>query len=249
MKRGGLLALFERLHEAYGPQHWWPGDTPFEIMTGAILTQNTAWSNVERAIDALDRAGALEARPMLALPERKLAALIRPAGYFNVKSRRLRNYCHWYLTQGGYEGLATQETAQLRQSLLSVNGIGPETADDILLYAFERPVFVVDAYTRRLVTRLGWFDVDPGYEALRQWFECRLGDAAGRARIRPAHPARRYGVTGLFNEYHALIVAHGKSVCRPKPLCNACALASCCRHPSDGFGTLSQAAGAATPAG
>ncbi len=217
--RGGPLALFDRLFAAYGPQHWWPGETPFEVMVGAILTQNTAWSNVERAIDALDRAGVLEPRPLLALPERELAALIRPAGYFNVKARRLRNYVHWYVEAGGYDALAARETAALRSALLSINGVGPETADDILLYAFERPVFVIDAYTRRLVTRLGWFDADPGYEPLRQWFEQRLARAArGRDPI------------ALFNEYHALIVVHAKSACRPRPLCDACALARHCGY-------------------
>jgi endonuclease III related protein len=218
MMRCGPLSVFERLHEALGPQHWWPGDTPFEIMVGAILTQNTAWSNVERAIDALDRAGALDARPLIALSERELAALIRPAGYFNVKARRLRNYVEWYIAHGEYDGLSSQDTAALRAGLLSINGIGPETADDILLYAFERPVFVIDAYTRRLVTRLGWFDEDPGYEPLRRWFERRLG------------AAQRRDLVATFNEYHALIVVHGKSVCRPRPLCDSCALARNCRY-------------------
>lgn len=230
MMRAGLLTLFERLYGAYGPQHWWPGDTPFEVMVGAILTQNTAWSNVERAIDALDRVGALAARPMLALPEQDLAALIRPAGYFNVKARRLRNFCHWFLAQGALEGLEAQDTATLRRGLLSVNGIGPETADDILLYAFARPVFVIDAYTRRLVTRIGWFDEDPGYEGLRQWFEQALDEETGRTPPGLGHPAGRYDVTGLFNEYHALIVAHGKSSCRPQPQCGTCPLTQSCRY-------------------
>lgn len=220
MTRGGddgerLLAVFDRLHAAHGPQHWWPGDTPFEIMVGAILTQNTAWTNVERAIDALDRANALDPDTIVTLPEAELAALIRPAGYFNVKARRLRNYCGWYLEEGGFESLKTRETGPLREALLSVNGIGPETADDILLYAFERPVFVIDAYTRRLFSRLALVDGEAGYEALRHHFEQALA-TAGRDPVR------------LFNEYHALIVLHGKDVCRTRPLCAQCLLADRC---------------------
>lgn len=195
-------------------------------MVGAVLTQNTAWTNVERAIDALDRAGALETRALLALPETELAQLIRPAGYFNVKARRLRNYCRWYLEQGEYPGLNGLDTATLRAGLLSVNGVGPETADDILLYAFARPVFVIDAYTRRLLTRLGLYADEPGYEALRAWVEGRLLREHRRAR----GIAADYSLTGLFNEYHALIVVHAKEICRPRPLCERCPLAPGCGH-------------------
>ena len=222
----GLLAVYQRLHAAHGPQHWWPGETPFEVMVGAVLTQNTAWTNVERAIDGLKGADALDAQRLLALPEADLAALIRPAGYFNVKARRLRNFCCWYVDRGGYEGLAALDTAALRAGLLSVNGIGPETADDILLYAFERPVFVIDAYTRRLFGRLGVVDPDAGYEALRERFERGLARARGGR--------RSAGLVALFNEYHALIVAQAKAVCRPRPLCGACALAGVCPASDEG---------------
>lgn len=218
-----LLDTFDRLHDAYGPQGWWPGETPFEIMVGAILTQNTAWTNVERAIAALVEAGALDPGTILALPEGEVAALIRPAGYFNVKARRLRNFCRWYVDQGGHAALATFDTAALRAALLSVNGVGPETADDILLYAFERPVFVIDAYTRRLFSRLGLVDAEAGYETLRLGFEEGLERALRRAKT-----CDHTDLVGIFNEYHALIVAHAKSVCRPRPLCDACVLATLC---------------------
>ncbi len=205
-----FLTVFERLLAHFGPQHWWPGETPFEIMVGAILTQNTAWSNVERAIANLRAAGALDARAIVAADPERLAVWLRPSGYFNVKARRLRAFCRWYLAEGGFEALRRQDTPALRRALLAVQGIGPETADDILLYAFERPVFVVDAYTRRLFSRLGLTDTQ-AYEPLRAELEAAL----------PRDVA-------LFNEYHALIVQQGKSVCRPRPRCADCCLRAEC---------------------
>ena len=206
-----LTRVFDRLQDMYGPLHWWPGETPFEIMVGAVLTQNTAWSNVERAIARLKAADALSAETILGLPEGEVAELIRPAGYFNVKARRLRNFCAVYRDNGGEQGLAALETHELRALLLSANGVGPETADDILLYAFHRPVFVIDAYTRRIGARLGWYAGDEGYETLRQAFEAAIG---------PDVPA--------FNQYHALLVNHGKGVCRKRPRCGQCCLAGLC---------------------
>ncbi len=203
--------VYRELLAAYGPQGWWPSDGPFEVMVGAVLTQNTAWVNVERAIENLKRAGALSARAIVDLPEARLAALLRPSGYFNVKARRLRAFCAWYLEAGGLERLGRLQTARLRRALLAVPGVGPETADDILLYAFGRPVFVVDAYTRRLFGRLGLLDPDLPYDAVRLAFEGALGR-------RPA----------LYNEYHALIVRHAKNVCRPRPVCAACCLRERC---------------------
>jgi endonuclease-3 related protein len=203
--------IFERLLRAYGPQHWWPGDTPFEVIVGAVLTQNTAWRNVERAIETLKARQALDARVILDLPLEELARLIRASGYFNVKARRLRALCQWYVDEGGLEALQDLPTDKLRHRLLRVHGIGPETADDILLYAFERPVFVIDAYTRRIFSRLGLLDGETGYEHLREAFEQALGPDAG-----------------LFNEYHALIVVHGKDVCRPAARCEGCCLAAVC---------------------
>lgn len=210
------LATYRRLFDAYGPQHWWPGDTPFEVMVGAILTQNTAWSNVERAIANLRAAHALDGAALLDLPDTHLAELIRPAGYFNVKTRRLKSLCGYLRAEGvlaAPERLAAQaETAELRRRLLAVHGIGEETADSILLYALDLPSFVVDAYTRRIFGRLGLLTGDESYAAIQAAFHARL-------------PRDR----ALYNEYHALIVQLGKSACRPRPKCQACPLSQVCR--------------------
>ncbi len=183
-------------------------------MVGAVLTQNTAWTNVERGLERLkEHLGANDLGPhaILALPEAELAECLRPVGYFNVKARRLRAFCDAYLAAGEREALSRLTTAELRHRLLAIPGVGPETADDMLLYAFDRPVFVVDAYTRRLLSRLGLLVGTEGYEAIRQGLEGALGPD-----------------TALFNEYHALIVRHGKEICRPKPRCGACCLAHRC---------------------
>ena len=206
-----LRDVFDRLDAAYGPQHWWPGDSSFEIMVGAVLTQNTAWSNVERAIANLKGAGALSVEAMLAMPVDELATLIRPAGYFNVKARRLRALLEWIRLKGGVDALAVSPDDRLRSGLLGVHGVGPETADDMMLYAFHRPVFVIDAYTRRILGRLGLVEPKADYETLRGMIEAELGLNVS-----------------LFNQFHALIVAHGKDVCRPKPRCGQCVLASDC---------------------
>jgi len=207
-----LRQLIQRLEAAFGPLAWWPAETPFEVMVGAVLTQNTAWVNVERAIASLRAAAALDAARILAWPEAVLAEAIRPSGYFNVKARRLRAACRWWLDHAA--AAAAMDTDTLRASLLAVHGIGPETADDILLYAFQRPVFVVDAYTRRLFRRFGLPCHDGSYDQLRQWVEGVLG---------PDVPA--------LNQLHALIVELAKDTCRPKPRCGACPLADDCpRH-------------------
>lgn len=180
-------------------------------MVGAVLTQNTAWSNVEKAIANLKRAGALRPQAIAAAPHRRLAAWLKPSGYFNIKARRLRAFCDWLIACGGTRRLAQLPTGALREALLDVHGVGPETADDILLYAFGRPVFVIDAYTRRLFQRLGMITGEEGYEELRAWLETTLGQDER-----------------LFNEYHALIVAHAKAICRPRPKCEQCCLRSFC---------------------
>lgn len=209
-----IRALYQHLAAAYGEQHWWPADTGFEVMVGAILTQNTAWTNVERALARLQARIRLSPEAVLGLAEPALAELIRPCGYYNLKARRLRGFCAALIEAGGEAALAAMPTEPLRRWLLGINGIGPETADDILLYAFERPVFVVDAYTRRLFRRLGTIDGDAGYEQIRQRVEAALGPD-----------------TACFNAYHALIVRHAKAVCRArKPACDLCALRRRCQQ-------------------
>lgn len=207
-----LIAIHERLLQRYGPQNWWPADTPFEVMVGAVLTQNTNWRNVERAIDALNVARLLEPAALATAPPTRVADLIRPAGYFNVKTRRLQALAGFVESAGGVEGLSERETDELRRVLLAVHGIGPETADDILLYAFARPVFVIDAYTKRLMSRLTDSLPPKDYEAWRAFFEGHLpGDA------------------GLFNEFHALVVRHAKEHCAVRPRCEGCPVLAHCR--------------------
>ena len=214
-----LQQVFDALFEAYGHQHWWPGETPFEVMVGAILTQNTAWTNVERAIANLRENDCVDPERILQTEPAQLADWLRPSGYFNIKAQRLRNFCRWYLNEGGYGRLKRWDTHRLRRALLSVKGVGPETADDMLLYAFERPVFVIDAYTRRLLTRLGLASGEESYEALRAEFETFFG--------------REPKNVDLFNEYHALIVQHAKDACRKRPVCPECPLAHLCPHPDN----------------
>jgi len=206
-----ISRVYARLFAANGKQNWWPGDTAFEVMVGAVLTQNTAWANVEKAIANLKKAGALSPRAIVKAHPRRLAGWLKPSGYFNVKARRLRAMCRWLIEQGGLRKIARLPTHELRRALLAVYGIGPETADDILLYAFHRPVFVIDAYTRRIFQRLRVIEGDEDYETLRRVFEDALNSDAQ-----------------IFNEYHALIVAHGKDVCRHRPICQNCCLAEYC---------------------
>jgi len=209
-----LMAIFQTMLKTYGPQDWWPGETAFEVMIGAILTQNTAWPNVEKAINNLKQVGIFSTTALLDAPHDEVAQLIRPSGYFNIKADRLRQFCGFLQAQGGEKALGKLETTRLRKLLLGVKGIGPETADDILLYAFQRPVFVIDAYTRRIFSRLGMVSGDESYEVLRMGFESALEADAG-----------------LFNEYHALIVCHAKQFCNKKPRCTGCLLATQCTIP------------------
>jgi endonuclease-3 related protein len=204
-----LMTFHDRLLERYGPQRWWPGETPFEVAVGAILTQNTNWTNVEKAIASLKLAGLMEPRKLLAVDPPLLARLIRPAGYYNVKTKRLRAFLQWLLAAcgGRVEALRDRPLASVREELLAVKGIGRETADSILLYAAGHPTFVVDAYTHRILRRHGLVPVETDYEEMKALFEENLArDAA------------------LFNEYHALIVACGKNHCKPRPACAGCPL-------------------------
>jgi endonuclease-3 related protein len=205
-----LMTIYSKLYSGFGPQHWWPGDTPFEIAVGAILTQNTNWDNVERAIGNLKRRKLLSAKKMFDISEAELAQEIRPAGYFNVKARRLKAFIEFLMEAyaGSFKRMEREETQSLRLKFLGVNGIGPETADSILLYALGRPVFVIDAYTRRVLSRHGVIGYDEPYDVYQGLFHSAL---------KPD--------TGLFNEYHALIVRIGKTNCRPKkPDCGNCPL-------------------------
>ena len=208
-QRSALLKIFHRLNECYGQQHWWPADSPFEVMVGAILTQNTSWNNVEKAIDNLKSANALNVQTMLNIHEKKLAKIIRPSGYFNIKSKRLKNFVIWFDEEGRFNSLNKLDDNILRERLLDVNGIGPETADDILLYAFDRPIFVIDTYTRRLLKSMNLIDGAEPYETLRSLFESSLA-----------------ADVDLFKEYHALIVRHAKEKCTQQDTCHHCLVES-----------------------
>lgn len=215
MTGNSIYALYQSLLKRYGRQSWWPADSAFEVMVGAILTQNTSWSNVEKAIENLKDQGILSASKILQAPAEQLADIIRPSGYFNVKTKRLKSFCQWYEHQGGFDALSKQTTDQLRSGLLAVHGIGPETADDMLLYAFERPVFVIDAYTRRLFARIGCADGQLDYDDLRVLVEQALENNVAD-----------------MNEFHALIVRHAKQHCQLKPVCHTCDLNQQCQHAS-----------------
>jgi len=203
------MDLYTRLFNAFGPQHWWPGDTPFEVMVGAILTQNTNWGNVEKAIANLKNARSLEPERIHGMRKNRLAALIRPAGYFNIKAERLKSFIRFYLNHysGSLAKMKRTDADTLRDELLSVHGIGPETADSILLYALDKPVFVIDAYTKRVLSRHGILPYERTYDKFQSLFHTAL-------------PSDRE----LFNEYHALFVRVGKEYCKPKPRCEGCPL-------------------------
>jgi endonuclease-3 related protein len=206
-----LLAAYDRLLAAFGPQRWWPGDSPFEIIVGAVLVQNTAWRNVEHAIENLRDAGVMDPHALYALPQEELAELIRPAGYYQVKAKRLRNLLRFIVEEfdGSLGAMFSTSLGTLREQLLAVHGIGPETADAILLYAGGLPTFVVDTYTHRILARHGWIDYESGYHEIKELFESEL----------PADAT-------IFNEYHALLVRLGKDYCkRSIARCDSCPLA------------------------
>ena len=204
-----LKEIYDLLYKRFGPQDWWPGETPFEVIVGAILTQNTNWTNVEKAIINIKNADALTPEKLHHIDITKLAALIRPAGYFNIKAKRLKNFLDWFFENydGRLVNLEKVRTSELREQLLSVKGIGPETADSILLYALNRPVFVVDAYTARICARHQLISEDADYHQIQETFESNL----------PCD-------IQLFNGYHALIVNLGKNYCKPTPKCEECPL-------------------------
>lgn len=230
MRAYSLKTLYRRLLAQHGPQGWWPvldrlsgtclyhggaphdDDERFEIALGAILTQNVAWKNVEKALANLSHAGLLGAAALAATSTETIAECIRPTGYYNQKARKIRALLEWLAPVGfSLSSFQNWPTGDLRRVLLGIYGIGPETADSILLYALDRPVFVIDAYTRRIASRLGLITGDESYSVLQDLFQ--RGITVDR---------------GSYREYHAFIVAHGKDVCASKPLCVLCSLAGCC---------------------
>jgi endonuclease-3 related protein len=202
-----LLAIYHTLLSFFGEQGWWPAETPFEVMVGAVLTQNTAWRNVERAIENLKEKGVLTPQVLMKLDESRLAGLIRPAGYYNVKARRLKHLMNFLAGEygGDLKRMFAESLSSLREKLLAVKGIGPETADSILLYAGGKPIFVVDAYTRRVLFRHGMITDGASYGDIQDLFmESLPRDVA------------------LYKEYHALFVRLAKTFCKTKPLCLGC---------------------------
>jgi endonuclease III related protein len=205
-----LNLVYQKLYSLFGSQHWWPADTSFEVIIGAILTQNTNWLNVEKAISNLKKHKLLQPYTLYKLSHERLTELIRPAGYYNIKAKRLKSFLKFFMKyyNGNVKKMSGIDTSSLRQELLSVKGIGPETADSILLYALDRPIFVVDAYTKRILLRHHFIRQDTGYDKIQNLFMQNL----------------KSGVK-LFNEYHALLVKLGKEFClKNKPRCKICPL-------------------------
>jgi endonuclease-3 related protein len=213
-----LREIYRRLYAAYGRQHWWPAGAPFEMMVGAILTQSAAWTNVDKAIANLKAAAALSPPAIRKLPLSELAAVIRPCGYFNAKAVKLKALADWFGRYGDdIRRLYAAEGNALRDELLAVHGVGPETADSILLYAAAKPFFVIDAYTRRILGRLGLAPEQDSYDAYQRLFMQNLT-----------------ADVPLFNEYHALLVRLAKETCRKNPVCYRCCLGDiCCYNKSD----------------
>jgi endonuclease-3 related protein len=204
-----LLTIYEKLNAHFGNLHWWPGDSPFEVIVGAILTQNTAWRNVETAIWQLKSKDLLYPERILKIDDNSLSNLIRPAGYYNIKTRRLKSFVRFLYDEynGDLDVMFAEDIWHLRERLLSVKGIGEETADSILLYAGNKPIFVVDAYTRRILQRHDIIGPDERYTEIQQLFMISL-----------PHDVP------LFNQYHALLVNTGKFFCTRKPNCDKCPL-------------------------
>ncbi|MCG6551090.1 MAG: hypothetical protein L7F77_02085 [Candidatus Magnetominusculus sp. LBB02] len=201
-----LSRIYETLYKAFGPQRWWPAETPLEVAVGAILTQNTNWHNVEKAILNLKDGNALDSFVMFEMPADRLSTLIKPSGYHNVKAARLKAFINFLVRRydGAVENMKGQDTSELRAALLEINGIGPETADSILLYALDKPVFVIDAYTKRVISRHGLMDYKRPYGDFQALFhQSGIGEA-------------------VYNEFHALFVRLGKYYCKPRPACVGC---------------------------
>ncbi len=204
-----LVGMYERLMHTAGPCHWWPGESPFEVIVGAILTQNTSWANVEKAIDNMKKAGILNPLGIRGLDGDELAQIIKPSGFYRLKASRLKRFVDFFCDEfdGNMNRMRSQDLESLRERLLKVDGIGPETADSILLYALEKPIFVVDAYTRRIFCRHNLISETLSYEEIQDMVMGELGRDVG-----------------IYNEFHALLVFLGKSWCRKIPRCDGCPL-------------------------
>ena len=219
-----LLGIYHRLLAHFGPQHWWPAREPFEVIVGAILTQSAAWGNVEKAIANLRVAGALSPRALRRLSLSRLAKLVYPCGYYNAKALKLKSFAFWLGNHynDDLDSLFANDTGELRQQLLSVHGIGRETADSIMLYAAGKPIFVIDAYTRHVISRIGLAPEKDSYGAYQALFMQNLPPD-----------------TQLFNEYHALLVGLAKNVCHRRPLCQQCCLSDICQFDTNLDGGVS----------
>jgi endonuclease-3 related protein len=206
-----LMNIYRKLYKAYGPRDWWPAETSFEVMVGAILTQNTSWRNVEKAIQKLKGKGVLNARGIHRLKKSQLAPLIKSSGYFRIKADRLKSFVNFLFEEydGDLKKMGRERLIELREKLLRVKGIGPETADSILLYGLKKPIFVIDAYTKRILSRHGIITEKASYEEVQRLFMDHL----------PLDEK-------LFNEYHALLVHLGKTVCKKIPECEICPIKS-----------------------
>ena len=221
--RKRLMDVYDRLYARFGPQEWWPGETAFEVCVGAILVQNTSWANAAQAIANLKKAGLLTERALAKARVSRLARLVRPARFFNVKARRIKGFAAWLRErhEGDVGGLLRLPAKELGETLLALEGVGRETADSIVLYAAGQAVFVVDAYTKRIFSRLGHFreskSGEKDYLALQEAITARLPQDAA-----------------LFNEYHALLARLGNALCRPRPKCAECPLVEICPYPSGG---------------
>ncbi len=202
-----LSKFYKQMLQAYKINHWWPADSVLEVAVGAILTQNTMWKNVEKAIKNLKSARALTFQRLISLPETQLAELIHPSGYYNIKAKRIKSLLIFLENTGGFQKLRKMDLQTARNSLLSINGIGPETADDILLYGLNLPVFVIDSYTRRILERIDLIEGNESYEQLRSMLESALPKEAN-----------------IYKKYHSVFVEHAKQVCKKKPICEACCL-------------------------
>jgi endonuclease III related protein len=204
-----LIKIYRTLYQTYGPRHWWPGETSFEVMVGAILTQNTSWRNVEKAIQKLKGKRVLNPEGIHHLKRSELARLIKSSGYYRIKTDRLKSFIDFLFEEydGNIKKMGRERLGELREKLLGVKGIGPETADSILLYGLKKPIFVVDAYTRRILSRHGIISEKASYEEVQKLFMDYL----------PRDEK-------LFNEYHALFVYLGKTVCKKIPRCELCPL-------------------------